>query len=84
MAALPISGIDGCLKQRMRENGMKGRVRAKTGTMTGITALSGYVTSKDGEPLAFSIMINGFVKPTKEYEKQIEDQICILLSEFTR
>jgi serine-type D-Ala-D-Ala carboxypeptidase/endopeptidase (penicillin-binding protein 4) len=83
MASLPIAGTDGYLKKRMLENSLQGNVRAKSGTMTGISSLSGYVTTKDGDLLAFSIMINGFVKPAKDYKNQLEDQICLILSQFS-
>ena len=82
-ASLPIAGVDGSLKHRMAENPMQGNVRAKTGSMSGISSLSGYVTTKDGDLLAFSVLINGFVKPSKELKRQLEDQICALLAQFS-
>jgi len=81
-ASLPLAGIDGTLKNRMPH--ARGKIRAKTGAMTGITGISGYATTKDGEPLVFSILINGFVKPTKEYKKELEDEICAKLAQFSR
>ncbi len=84
MSSLPISGIDGTLDKRMAKTGMKGKVRAKTGSMTGISSLSGYLTTKDGELLAFSILQNGFTGKTSEYKTQIEDEICALLVNFSR
>lgn len=83
MASLPISGRDGALKDRLLEKPARGNVRAKTGSMTGVSSLSGYVTTKDGELLAFSIMINGFVKSPKDFKSQLEDQICMLLAQFS-
>ncbi|HSW86816.1 MAG TPA: D-alanyl-D-alanine carboxypeptidase/D-alanyl-D-alanine-endopeptidase [Rhabdochlamydiaceae bacterium] len=83
MSSLPIAGTDGYLKHRMKENNTRGNVRAKGGSMTGVTSLSGYVNTKDGDLLAFSIMINGFVKPIKDYKNQLEDQICLVLSQFS-
>ena len=79
-ASLPISGVDGTLKNRLTQ--AKSRVRAKTGSMTGITTMAGYVTTKDNDLLAFAIMINGFVRPTKEYRKDLEDAICLKLANF--
>jgi D-alanyl-D-alanine carboxypeptidase/D-alanyl-D-alanine-endopeptidase (penicillin-binding protein 4) len=58
VAALPIAAADGTLE--MRAEGAADRVRAKTGLLTRITALSGYALSGDGEPLVFSILVNGF------------------------
>ena len=56
-------------------------MRAKTGSLTGVTALSGYVTSADGEPLVFSIMLNQYLSGSP---KDIEDKIAIRLAQFSR
>jgi D-alanyl-D-alanine carboxypeptidase/D-alanyl-D-alanine-endopeptidase (penicillin-binding protein 4) len=58
ISALPISGFDGTLKRRLNQPFQKGMVRAKTGTMTGIYSLSGYLISKNRHTLAFAIYIN--------------------------
>lgn len=84
MAAMPIAGMDGTLKNRMTDPAVRGRVRAKTGSMTGVSSLCGYAKTKDGETLAFALMINGFVKPSIEYKNKIEDRICQTLAEFSR
>jgi D-alanyl-D-alanine carboxypeptidase/D-alanyl-D-alanine-endopeptidase (penicillin-binding protein 4) len=77
---LPVSGIDGTLTQRMEKKEVKGKVQAKTGAMTGISTLSGYVHTKDGDLLAFSILQNGFIGSILEYKTQIEDEICVYLA----
>ncbi len=59
-AALPIAGRDGTLAARMRGTAAEGNVRAKTGSMANVRALSGYATTMTGEPLAFSIIANNF------------------------
>ncbi len=58
VAALPIAASDGTLEKRSGE--AANRVRAKTGLLTRVTALSGYALSASGEPLVFSILVNGF------------------------
>jgi D-alanyl-D-alanine carboxypeptidase/D-alanyl-D-alanine-endopeptidase (penicillin-binding protein 4) len=58
VAALPIAAADGTLEKRA--GGAADRVRAKTGLLTRITSLSGYAMSADGQPLVFSILVNGF------------------------
>jgi D-alanyl-D-alanine carboxypeptidase/D-alanyl-D-alanine-endopeptidase (penicillin-binding protein 4) len=58
VAALPIAAADGTLEKRTE--GAANRVRAKTGLLTRITSLSGYAMSADGQPLVFSILVNGF------------------------
>jgi D-alanyl-D-alanine carboxypeptidase/D-alanyl-D-alanine-endopeptidase (penicillin-binding protein 4) len=79
VAALPESGVDGTLFERMGTLELKGKVRAKTGSMTGISSLSGYLTIKEGETLGFAILQNGFIGKADEYKTRIEDGICRLL-----
>jgi D-alanyl-D-alanine carboxypeptidase/D-alanyl-D-alanine-endopeptidase (penicillin-binding protein 4) len=60
LAALPVAGEEGSLRARLRQSGK--RVRAKTGTLDGVSGLSGVITAEDGTgQVAFSILIN--VKP---------------------
>jgi D-alanyl-D-alanine carboxypeptidase/D-alanyl-D-alanine-endopeptidase (penicillin-binding protein 4) len=59
-AALPIGGVDGTLKSRFKNTAAQNNVRAKTGTLTGASSLSGYVTTRAGEHLAFSILMNHY------------------------
>lgn len=58
--SLPIAGVDGTLKNRMVQTLAENNVHAKTGTLTGVSGLSGYVTTKDGEHLYFAILMNGY------------------------
>ncbi len=60
LSSLPISGIDGTLKKRMKDNGGERQVRAKTGLLTGVTTLAGYGASKKtGKTLPFVFIYNG-------------------------
>lgn len=59
IAALPVAGHDGTLQKRFRKPTQQGLVRAKTGTMTGVVSLSGYLYTANGHTLAFAIFING-------------------------
>ncbi|MEV0197207.1 D-alanyl-D-alanine carboxypeptidase/D-alanyl-D-alanine-endopeptidase [Nonomuraea sp. NPDC050691] len=84
--ALPIAGnaerfVGGTLRSRMRNTPAAGNVHAKTGSLTGVTSLSGYVTSAEGEPLIFSIMLNQYLSGSP---KDIEDKIAIRLAQFSR
>jgi D-alanyl-D-alanine carboxypeptidase/D-alanyl-D-alanine-endopeptidase (penicillin-binding protein 4) len=82
--SLPVGGVDGTLKRRFTAAEMKGRVHAKTGSLRHVTALSGYVDTKAGEPVAFSILVNAFV-PAREgaTATQEADRLVELLAGFT-
>ena len=56
--SLPIAGRDGTLDHRMRSGPAHNRCRAKTGTLTGVSALSGYCTTRGGGTVVFSILMN--------------------------
>ena len=62
-AALPVAGVDGTLQWRMRNTPAENNVHAKTGSMSFVHCLAGYVTTADGERLAFSIMLNNYGPP---------------------
>lgn len=81
--ALPVAGVDGTLRNRMKDTAAMGNLRAKTGTLTGVSCLSGYVLTRDGEPLVFSIMMNNFVGPAST-ARRTQDEIGVLLAGFSR
>jgi len=58
-SALPIAGRDGTLKDRMRRGPARGRCHAKTGTLSNVSALSGYCQARSGDLYAFSFLMNG-------------------------
>jgi D-alanyl-D-alanine carboxypeptidase/D-alanyl-D-alanine-endopeptidase (penicillin-binding protein 4) len=60
VSSLPVAGVDGSLAGRMRNTAAHGRVLAKTGTMSNIRSLAGYVRTTGGENLAFVIFVNNF------------------------
>jgi D-alanyl-D-alanine carboxypeptidase len=80
IAALPIGGVDGSLKDSMQSSEIKGKIYAKTGTMRGVTALSGFLETKRKHTLIFSIMMNGFVDLPAKY-KVLEERLCEALIE---
>lgn len=81
ISALPIAGVDGTLKYRMSNIARK--VRAKTGTISGVVSLAGYAVSGDKEPLAFVIMINGSKGLSWRY-RALEDKIATALTRYRR
>ena len=72
--ALAIGGVDGTLDYRMHNKATKGKVHAKTGTLTGVSALAGYTTTANGHLLAFSIMNNGILQTLEAQAWQ--DRVC--------
>ena len=80
LTSLPISGTDGTLKTRMCA--IKGKVRAKTGCMTGVSTLAGYIVTETGEWLAFSFCAEGILGSTDSFKTQLEDTLCQALSEY--
>lgn len=58
-ASLAVAGRDGTLKTRMRSGSARGRCRGKTGTLSNVSALSGYCKARSGDLYAFSILMNG-------------------------
>lgn len=59
LETLPIAGIDGTLRRRLLTPELAGNVRAKTGTLNDTCALTGYLKTKSGKDLAFTILVNG-------------------------
>jgi len=73
---LAVSGTDGTLKSRLAALDVKGSVHAKTGTLNGVTTLSGYITTQSGKNLVFSIFANHVTATAKV--KSTIDEICSL------
>lgn len=80
-AALPVEGESGTLKRRAKGTPARGNLHAKTGTTNTIAALGGYVTAKNGEVLAFSLIYNG---ADRWNAKTAMDQIGATMAEFVR
>jgi len=83
MTGLPIAGRDGSLRNRLRSGAAENNVRAKTGTMSNIRSLAGYVYTRDHEALAFVIMVNNF-EGTGEQAQGVIDAIAERLAVFSR
>jgi D-alanyl-D-alanine carboxypeptidase/D-alanyl-D-alanine-endopeptidase (penicillin-binding protein 4) len=81
--ALPVAGVDGTLRNRMKDTAAAGNVKAKTGTLRWANALSGYVTSAAGERLAFCVMLNRYrsTDPNRSARTEI-DAVAVMLAEF--
>ncbi|WP_238165550.1 D-alanyl-D-alanine carboxypeptidase/D-alanyl-D-alanine endopeptidase [Kribbella caucasensis] len=82
--ALPIAGnpdrfVGGTLRNRMRNTPAADNLHGKTGSLTGVTSLSGYVTDRDGRKLVFAMMSNNYlVSP-----RSVEDAVGVTLASWT-
>ena len=79
MEAMPIAGVDGSLYRRMKGAPTEGNVHAKTGYVSHVSSLSGYVNTKSGETLVFSIMMNHHLCGNAQ-ATALQDKICELLA----
>lgn len=75
--SLPIAGVDGTLEKRMQKTPAQGNIHAKTGTVSGVSSLSGYATSPEGHVIAFSIINMGI--PRAQVGRDWQDKVCIAL-----
>jgi len=82
LTALPIAGVDGTLRRRMKGTVAEGNVRAKTGTLRWANALSGHVTSAAGERLVFSLMLNRGVAEAGRSKRDELDEVAVALAAF--
>lgn len=77
--SLPVAGQDGTLKSRMTAPVTNGRVKAKTGTLTGISSLAGYLVAANNHILAFCIINQGMMKISDG--RAFQDRVCTALCE---
>ena len=78
LPALPIAGTDGTLRKRMTGAFTRGNVHAKTGTVTGISSLCGYLTAANGHHLCFSIINQGVMH--SKNGRRFQDKVCTILA----
>ncbi|MNS85850.1 D-alanyl-D-alanine carboxypeptidase DacC precursor [compost metagenome] len=77
LSSLPIAGIDGTLKRRMKDSQAERWVRAKTGSLNGVVSLAGYAGLQDGRVVTFSFIYNGSTDEAKI--RAFFDQLLIYL-----
>ena len=80
LSLLPVAGQDGTLHERFKGTVAAGRIFAKTGSLSHVSALSGYARRKNGEMLAFSILVNNYSQTPAEVRAAI-DRLCLLILE---
>ncbi len=81
--SLPVAGVDGSLRRRMKNTNAENNVRAKTGYIGHVRSLSGYVTSKDNEKFLFTLIVNHF-SVSRSLADDLQDRICVMLANFSR
>jgi D-alanyl-D-alanine carboxypeptidase/D-alanyl-D-alanine-endopeptidase (penicillin-binding protein 4) len=78
--SLPVAGREGTVAHRMRGTAAAGRCRTKTGTLSGVSALSGYCFNRDGRVMAFSILMNGVANLAQAHLQQ--DRMAALIARY--
>jgi D-alanyl-D-alanine carboxypeptidase/D-alanyl-D-alanine-endopeptidase (penicillin-binding protein 4) len=82
-STLPQSSVSGTLSTRMKDTPAAERVWAKTGSMSNVRSLSGYLVTLDGEPLVFAFMATGFHVPAAQIDAAM-DEALVRLVRFPR
>lgn len=80
MDVLPVAGGEGTLQRRLAGTRGAGRVRAKTGSMSNVRSLAGFVDTESGEPLAFAFMSNGFHGRGAEIDDRVDELLLALVA----
>ena len=78
-AALPVAGISGTLENQLKETPAAGRVWAKTGSMSNVRSLSGYLMTLDDEPIVFAFMATGFHVPASQIDAAMNQALLRLV-----
>lgn len=78
--SMPIAGVDGTIRRRMKGTAAEGNLHAKTGTLRWVNALSGYVTNTAGEKFVFSLMLNRYDSAPGRKRTDELDEIGVLLA----
>ncbi len=80
---LPVAGVDGTLSRRLEGTACKGRVLAKTGTLSHARALSGYLTLASGREITFSVLANNHLRPTAAIDEVVDAALARLCAVTT-
>lgn len=81
MSTFPVAGVDGTLRNRMKGTAAQGNAIGKTGTISNVRGLSGYVKTASGENIVYSFLVNGHIVSGAENER-ITDSILALIAEY--
>jgi D-alanyl-D-alanine carboxypeptidase/D-alanyl-D-alanine-endopeptidase (penicillin-binding protein 4) len=79
--SLPVAGVDGTLRSRMRGTPAEGNLRAKTGSLSLVATLAGYVSTAAGERVAFALLLNNYTGgPNTRPAREELDRMAVLLA----
>ena len=78
LAALPVGAQDGTLGNRMKDTVLAGHVQAKTGTISNVRSLSGFLITQSGERLVFSVIANHFTATSAQVDAVVEKALAYL------
>ena len=79
-STLPQAGRSGSLADRLRGTPAEGRVRAKTGSMSNVRSLAGFVETAAGEPLVFAFLVNGFDVRPSEIDARVDEMLLAMVA----
>jgi D-alanyl-D-alanine carboxypeptidase/D-alanyl-D-alanine-endopeptidase (penicillin-binding protein 4) len=82
VASLAVAGADGTVTHRMEGSAAERYVRAKTGTLDGVTCLSGFAGASGRPPLAFSVLMNAVPDTSAAEARHVQDNLAELLVHF--
>lgn len=79
-ASLPTAGESGTLENRMRGSPLRGRVHAKTGTLSGVRSLAGYLETPASGTLAFAVIVNHHTRSAAAADRVVEAALALILA----
>jgi serine-type D-Ala-D-Ala carboxypeptidase/endopeptidase (penicillin-binding protein 4) len=82
LALLPAAGLEGTLKRRFLQTALQSQLHAKTGTLSGVSGLTGEFTAASGRKLRFALLLNGFVGPAAPFKKAEEELLLELATRY--
>jgi D-alanyl-D-alanine carboxypeptidase/D-alanyl-D-alanine-endopeptidase (penicillin-binding protein 4) len=80
-STFPVAGLDGSLTERLTSASLRNRVLAKTGSLGGVKALSGYATTESGQEVVISILSNNFNLPAKRVTDAIDELVRAIVDD---
>jgi D-alanyl-D-alanine carboxypeptidase/D-alanyl-D-alanine-endopeptidase (penicillin-binding protein 4) len=82
LSSMAVMGVDGTVRSRLRETTAQRWVRAKTGTLDGVSALSGYAAAPGRDPIAFSLLFNGLARGDTAKARDIQNRVAEVVARY--